>query len=159
MAVIINLKELFASDAQEMYVDKVNFNFNKLLELGIGQPGPQGTTGPLGSAGPIGIQGIPGERGNKWYTGVGTPVGQTFPGLLVNDFYLDIDASSIYQYQGSPASWIQITDFTNIVNSIITGSGTPFVRGFGEASPDDQRYITFTRHGNDQIDQTLDIRL
>lgn len=159
MAVIINLKELFASDAQEMYVDKVNFNFNKLLELGIGQPGPQGITGPLGSAGPVGIQGVPGQRGNKWYTGVGTPVGQTFPGLIVNDFYLDIDASSIYQYQGSPASWIQITDFTNIVNSIITGSGTPFVRGFGETSPDDQRYITFTRHGNDQVDQTLDISL
>ncbi len=159
MAVIINLKELFASDAQEMYVDKVNFNFNKLLELGIGQPGPQGITGPLGSAGPIGVQGVPGERGNKWYTGTGAPSGQTFTGLLLNDFYLDTSTNSIYQYQGSPASWIQISDFSSIVNGIINSSGTPFVRGFGETSPDDQRYITFTRHGNDLTDQILDITL
>jgi hypothetical protein len=159
MAVIINLKELFSSDAQDIYVDKVNFNFNKLLELGIGQPGPQGITGPLGSAGPQGIQGDDGQRGNKWFVGIGDPNTQTFPGLIIGDFYLETTTSSVYQYQGSPASWIMITDFTSIVNNIITGSTTPFVRGFGLASPDDHRYITFTRHGNDLADITTDINL
>ncbi len=159
MAVIINLKELFSSDAQDIYVDKVNFNFNKLLELGIGQPGPQGITGPLGSAGPQGIQGDDGQRGNKWFVGVGDPNTQIFPGLIIGDFYLETITSSVYQYQGSPVSWIMVTDFTSIVNNIITGSTTPFVRGFGLASPDDHRYITFTRHGNDLADITTDINL
>jgi len=159
MAVIINLKELFASDAQEIYVDKVNFNFNKLLELGIGQPGPQGITGPLGSAGPQGIQGEDGIRGNKWFVGTGDPNGQTFQDLMIGDFYLETASSSVYQYQGSPASWIQVTDFTSIVNNIISGSVTPFVRGFGEGSPDDDRFITFVRHGNDVTDTAIDIDL
>lgn len=159
MAVIINLKELFASDAQEIYVDKVNFNFNKLLELGIGQPGPQGITGPLGSAGPQGIQGDDGIRGNKWFVGTGDPNGQTFQDLMIGDFYLETASSSVYQYQGSPATWIQVTDFTSIVNNIISGSVTPFVRGFGEGSPDDDRFITFVRHGNDTVDTTIDVGL
>lgn len=159
MAVIINLKELFSSDAQDIYVDKVNFNFNKLLELGIGQPGPQGIAGPLGSAGPQGIQGDNGQRGNKWFVGVGDPNTQIFTDLLIGDFYLETISSSVYQYQGSPSTWIQITDFTSIVNNIISSGSTPFIRGFGLASPDDNRYITFTRHGNDLADINTDITL
>ena len=74
MGVIINLKEIFAADGQEIFTDKINFNFNKLLELGIGEQGDQGIQGPAGAAGPAGIQGPDGERGNKWFVGVGDPM-------------------------------------------------------------------------------------
>ena len=39
MPIRINLKELFPADSQEITVDKLNFNFNKLLELAIGEQG------------------------------------------------------------------------------------------------------------------------
>ena len=159
MPIRINLKELFASDAQEMFIDKTNFNFNKLLELGIGDPGVQGLTGLTGSAGPSGNQGGQGQRGNKWFVGIGDPTSQVFTDLIENDFYLDTDASSIWQYQGSPASWIEIADLSEIVTNIIINEGAPFVRGFGEASPLDDRYILFTKRGNDLTDVTADTSL
>ena len=159
MPIRINLKELFASDAQEMFIDKTNFNFNKLLELGIGDPGVQGLTGLTGSAGPSGNQGGEGQRGNKWFVGSGDPTSQVFTDLIENDFYLDTVNSSIWQYQGSPASWIEIADLSEIVTNIITNEGAPFVRGFGEASPLDDRYILFTKRGNDLLDIGLDVNL
>ena len=159
MAVIINLKEIFASDAQEIFTDKVNFNFNKLLELGIGEQGIQGIQGPIGSAGPPGIQGDPGERGNIWYTGVGDPNTLVFTDLMEGDFYLETNDSSIWQYQGSPASWIQITDLSEVVINILETEGSPFIRGFGELSPLDDRFITFAKRGNDNADIVLDVNL
>ena len=74
MGVIINLKEIFAADGQEIFTDKINFNFNKLLELGIGEQGDQGIQGPVGAAGPPGIQGNDGQRGNRWFIVLETPI-------------------------------------------------------------------------------------
>lgn len=159
MGVIINLKEIFAADGQEIFTDKINFNFNKLLELGIGEQGIQGIQGPVGAAGPAGTQGDEGQRGNKWFVGVGDPNTQVFVDLLVGDFYLETNDSSIWQYQGSPSSWIQVTDLSEVVVNIIEAEGSPFVRGFGEASPLDDRFITFTKRGNDNADIIADTTL
>ena len=73
MPIRVNLKEIFPSDPQEINVDKVNFNFNKLLELGIGTPGPIGLTGPQGAAGPTGLVGPQGDRGATWWVDAGDP--------------------------------------------------------------------------------------
>jgi hypothetical protein len=89
MPIRINLKELFNSDSQEITIDKLNFNFNKVLELGVGKPGPIGPKGPKGSAGPKGLTGDTGDRGNNWFIGSGSPVSQTFTGLADLDFYID----------------------------------------------------------------------
>ena len=90
MPVRINLKELFAADVQTIFTDKINYNFNKMLELGIGEIGERGITGPGGSAGPGGIPGPTGQRGNKWFVGAGDPNGQSFTGLIDGDFYLEV---------------------------------------------------------------------
>ena len=65
MPVQLNLKELFTTDSQAVLADKLNFNFTKLIELGIGDIGP---AGPAGSTGPIGPAGQPGPRGVKGST-------------------------------------------------------------------------------------------
>ena len=67
MAVIINLKEIFATDSQVEVSSKVNFNFNQLIALGIGQTGPTGATGSIGPAGPIGPIGPAGPTGSVIY--------------------------------------------------------------------------------------------
>ncbi len=159
MGIIINLKEIFAADGQEIFTDKVNFNFNKLLELGVGDPGEQGIQGPIGSAGPAGITGEEGQRGNKWFVGVGDPNLQVFVDLIEGDFYLETEDSSIWQYEGSPSSWVQVTDLSEVVVNILETEGSPFIRGFGEASPLDNRFITFTRRGNDNADIITDVNL
>ena len=156
MPIRINLKELFDSDSQEITIDKVNFNFNKLLELGIGLPGPTGLTGSLGSAGPLGPQGVQGNDGNKWFVGSGNPNGQTFIGLNDDDFYIDVDNSTIYQYNDSTNTWDLLIDLETVVNNYLASSGATFVRGLGDASPLDNRFIVFPNRGNTTSDSLSD---
>ena len=148
MPVRINLKELFGSDSQEITVNKLNFNFNKLLELGVGLKGAKGITGNPGALGPSGPQGIKGDKGNQWYVGNGDPNTQTFPGILDGDFYVNSNESQIWQYDLSTDSWSVVVDLENIVVNYLTAQGTTFVRGLGTGSPDDSRFIVFPNRGN-----------
>lgn len=159
MPIRINLKELFASDPQEIAIDKINFNFNKLLELGVGEEGDPGPSGPQGPAGPIGLTGNPGIRGSSWFVGSGDPNSNTFLDLLDGDFYLDSSNNSIWQYDLDTNSWSLIVDLGLIVNNYLVSAGSPFVRGFGINSPDDQRFIVFSNRGNNLSDIFLDSTL
>lgn len=157
MPVRINLKELFAADVQTIFTDKINFNFNKMLELGVGEIGERGITGPGGSAGPGGIPGPEGQRGNKWFVGTGDPNGQSFTGLIDGDFYLDTTTSSIWQYSDiSPGIWTLVADISAIVINFLENLGSPFVRGVGDASPLDDRFIVFQHRSNNDFERTAD---
>ena len=59
----INLKEVFSVDNPADLASKLNFNFNQLLALGFGEPGPVGATGATGAAGPTGPIGPQGDAG------------------------------------------------------------------------------------------------
>lgn len=155
MPVRINLKELFGSDSQEITVDKLNFNFNKLLELGVGLKGERGLTGPQGPAGPIGPIGPQGDKGNYWFVGTGDPNGLALD-PADEDFYIDTDSSQIWQYDIDTDSWSILIDLEGVVNDYLIVNGSPFVRGFGSSSPQDSRYITFTTRGGTAIDQSGD---
>ena len=156
MPVRINLKELFGSDSQEISIDKLNFNFNKLLELGIGLKGAPGITGGQGAIGPAGVIGLKGDKGNQWFVGSGNPNSQVFPGLMDEDFFANSDDSQIWQYDLATDNWGIIIDLENIVVNYLSTSGTTFVRGYGEGSPDDSRYIVFPNRGNTLSDLTGD---
>ena len=160
MPVRINLKELFAADVQTIFTDKINYNFNKMLELGVGEIGERGITGPGGSAGPGGIPGPDGQRGNKWFVGTGDPNGQSFTGLIDGDFYLDTSTSSIWQYSDiSPGAWTLVADISAIVINFLESLGSPFVRGAGDASPLDDRFIVFQHRSNNDFERLADIQL
>jgi microcystin-dependent protein len=147
MPIRINLKELFPADPQQITVDKVNFNFNKLLELGIGDRGLRGLAGIQGSAGPIGIQGDVGIRGNAWFVdAVADPNTLTFPDLLPGDFYLDSQSFAVWQYDGT--DWQFTFDLSEIINNYLAASPSPFIRGLGIGSPNDDRFILFNKRGN-----------
>jgi microcystin-dependent protein len=142
MPIRVNLKEIFPSDPQEITVDKVNFNFNKLLELGIGTPGPIGLTGPQGPAGPIGLTGPQGDRGATWWVDSGDPNTLTFTGLIDGDLYLDQDSNAfqVYQYDDATGTWTPIVSIAAIVNSYLSSLSTiPF-----EAVPTTQNPGTTT---------------
>ena len=145
MPIRINLKELFPADAQEITVDKLNFNFNKLLELGIGEQGLRGFSGVQGSPGPGGIPGPTGIRGNAWFLdAVYDPNTLTFTEPLIDgDFYLDSTTFTVWQYNG--ATWDFVFDLTAIINSYLTASPSPFSRGLGIGTPKDERFIVFGR--------------
>lgn len=145
MPIRINLKELFPADSQEITVDKLNFNFNKLLELGIGEQGLRGFSGIQGSPGPGGIPGPTGVRGNAWFLdAVYDPNTLTFTEPLIDgDFYLDSTTFTVWQYNGT--TWDFVFDLTAIINSYLAASPSPFSRGLGIGTPKDDRFIVFGR--------------
>jgi hypothetical protein len=129
MPIRVNLKEIFPSDPQEITVNKVNFNFNKLLELGIGTPGPIGLTGPVGPAGPIGLTGPQGDRGATWWVDSGDPNTLTFTGLIDGDLYLDQSsmAFQVYQYDDLTSTWNPVVSIAAVVNAYLSSLSTiPF---------------------------------
>ena len=140
----INLKELFGSDSQGVTVDKLNFNFNKMLELGIGTPGPSGTTGGVGGLGPDGPPGGLGTRGSLWYTGSGLPIAGTTggAGILANDLYVNGDTGDQYKWNGT--IWTLVTDIGgNITSAISTATGIAFTRGLRLTGSMEDKIITF----------------
>lgn len=155
MPIRINLKELFNSDSQEITIDKLNFNFNKVLELGVGKVGPIGPKGPKGSAGPKGLTGDKGDRGNNWFIGSGSPVSQTFTGISELDFYIDTVNGSIWQYSGG--SWSQLVNFSSVVSGYLSSLGALFERGLGTGSSVDTKFIRFVNRGNNLSDITNDV--
>jgi hypothetical protein len=129
MPIRINLKEIFPSDPQEILVNKLNFNYNKLLELGVGTPGPTGLTGPQGAAGPIGLVGPQGDRGATWWVDSGDPNTLIFTGLIDGDLYLDQTSNvfQIWKYDDGTSTWNQVVSIAAIVNSYLSGLSTiPF---------------------------------
>ena len=135
MAVIINLKEIFATDSQVEVSSKVNFNFNQLIALGIGGAGPIGATGSIGPAGPIGPIGPAGPIGSTIYgtTPVtaaasapsGVPTGISNGDILITaDKVLKRVATSGSNIYG----WDVLTDFNVLVQSALGTNISPYVR-------------------------------
>lgn len=160
MPIRVNLKEIFPSDSQEITVDKVNFNFNKLLELGVGDPGIQGISGIQGPAGPIGLTGSTGLRGSTWFVDVGDPNTLTgFVDLIDNDLYLDSLSFDVWQYDLATDTWNLVTSISTIINNYLATTSSPFRRGIGLGSPNDDRFITFNRRGETYLETQLDVNL
>jgi microcystin-dependent protein len=144
MPIRINLKELFSSDPQEINVEKVNFNFNKLLELGIGTPGPIGSTGPQGPAGPIGQTGSQGPRGATWWVGSGDPNALPFSGLIDGDLYLDQVSFSTWEYDLPTNTWTQVASISSSVTTYLNQTGgSPFAKDFSGGAGLNSRFTVF----------------
>ena len=160
MPIRVNLKEIFPSDPQEINVDKVNFNFNKLLELGVGSPGPIGLTGPIGPAGPIGLVGPQGDRGATWWVDSGDPNTLTFTGLIDGDLYLDQTSTAfeVYQYDDTTSTWNSVVSIAAIVNAYLaTASPSPFTTGPTGITPSTStKFVVFDTDGLTNVDYISD---
>jgi hypothetical protein len=65
----INIKELFNSDADNIRLDKVNYNFDQISANGGGPKGVKGEQGFTGNSGQKGEQGIEGPKGDEGVKG------------------------------------------------------------------------------------------
>ena len=149
----INLKQIFASDDQSLAADKMNYNYQRLLELGIGQRGKQGDAGPAGQGipGPIGTQG---ERGSYILSGTGIP--SIIPPSYLSQFrhgdnYWDVDALFLYEYNSldpmDPASsgyWsgkMNLSEY--IINSVSEIADSSFTKIHVTEPLLNDRFVTF----------------
>lgn len=160
MPIRVNLKEIFPSDPQEINVEKLNFNFNKLLELGVGSPGPIGLTGPQGPAGPIGLTGPQGDRGATWWVDAGNPNSIIFSEPLMDgDMYLDQTSTvfEIYQYDSVTDTWNSVVSIAAIVNAYLsTAAPSPFTTGPTGIPESSTKFVVFDTVGLSNSDYILD---
>ena len=133
MAVNINLKEIFAADNQADLANKLNFNFNQLIALGVGDKGDKGDKGDAGGPGPRGPRGYTGADGTIIWSEAGT----TFIDLTtsspadskIGDYYVgkvEIGPASyngIYKKESEGTIWTVITDFSEVFREALNESG------------------------------------
>jgi hypothetical protein len=148
MAININLKEIFSNDSAGDISSKLNFNFNQLLALGVGQTGLQGETGSSGSAGPIGPTGLTGENGPVIWSstsGSTSSLGASSPAnSVVGDYYISDDA--IYKKNTAGTDWEIITNFSNLFSAVSVAGTVSWQTGINSSAI--SRLIVNTRNSN-----------
>jgi hypothetical protein len=103
---ITNIQGLNYSDSQNELVNKLNSNFDELIELhgGIqGNLGPTGGDGSIGLAGINGKPGITGPRGTRWFVRSSQP-GGTGNYSVEGDYWVEISTSKIYIF--TDTGWV-----------------------------------------------------
>ena len=148
MAININLKEIFSNDSAGDISSKLNFNFNQLLALGVGQTGSSGATGSSGSAGPIGPTGLTGENGPVIWSstsGSTSALGASSPAdSVVGDYYISDEA--IYKKNTEGTDWEIITNFSNLFSAVSVAGTVSWQTGINSSAI--SRLIVNTRNSN-----------
>lgn len=139
MPVQLNLKEVFTTDSQAVLAEKLNFNFTKLIELGIGAPGPTGPAGPSGSVGPAGPIGPRGVKGSRIFTGADQTTNTT---AVVDDIFITTGGKF---YTKSASSWDQVFD----VNALLAVTSDLFLnKQLFTISDSDSNFTATTKKKN-----------
>ena len=96
---LLNLLQVFQSDDQTTFVDKISYNFDQILSLdgNIGATGFPGIQGVPGYQGIQGFQGIQGIDGTKWYAQPSS-MPPSIPVPVNGDYWLQTDNQEIWQY-------------------------------------------------------------
>jgi hypothetical protein len=119
-----NIKTVLYSDSSNQIVDKLNNNFDEIVELHGGTEGllgPTGARGALGENGPVGSTGFSGPRGTRWFIQTIAPAGYSQEG----DYWIDSDTSQIYQLETS--GWNYTGYDINTTGSLFSYSTTTFI--------------------------------
>ena len=123
MPVQLNLKEVFTTDSQAVLADKLNFNFTKLIELGVGAVGPAGPAGLVGGVGPAGPIGPRGVKGSRIFSGSDKSLNTT---AVADDIFITsggAEAAGRFYTRTSGNTWSQIFD----VNTLLAVSSDYFL--------------------------------
>ena len=105
----LNLKEVFTTDSQAVLADKLNFNFTKLIELGIGDIGLSGPAGAVGGIGPAGQVGPRGAKGSRIFSG---PDQTTNTTAIVDDIFITTGGRF---YNKTATTWSQIFNLNDLL--------------------------------------------
>ena len=90
-----NIQALSYSDDQSQLINKLNNNFDEIVELHggtRGTVGPTGDRGAIGDSGTFGHTGLDGARGTRWFVSSLAPAGSAQEG----DYRIDSITSNIY---------------------------------------------------------------
>jgi hypothetical protein len=144
---ITNIKFIDYSDSQNFAIDKINHNFDEIVEFhggSVGETGPTGDRGSIGLNGPIGPTGNSGQRGTKWFVQSSAPSGNA--GVSYGDYWVDSGDSSIklFSDSGWSNSGYSLSSDGNIFNDIqtyFTSGGTGISVKMDQIDPDKYTFV------------------
>jgi hypothetical protein len=129
----LKLLRIEDGDSQKNIADKVNYNFQEIVNYGGGPYGKLGKEGPQGFkglAGPTGSYGDPGLRGTIW------TLGPSQPGSGINgDYWMNTDENnSVYIFSNNAWSLYGINlaanDLFDVLGPISTSAGVSSKYGY-----------------------------
>jgi hypothetical protein len=154
---IPNIKNINEGDNISNFVDKVNFNFDQILQCGggpQGEKGEKGDRGIPGATGPQGPQGESGEDGLTWFyfDKDQNPSTTTFPTIKDDDFVINKGAK-IYQYDKSNDTYALLVDLA----SVVAGANQFFEKALVSGSKVDNAVFlnTYTDNNNSLFRQLI----
>ena len=119
------------SDDQNDLIDKLNSNFDQIIELHGGIQGIRGLTGEIGMAGEIGDlgkTGLAGVRGTRWFLSSSAPLGGTGDNLILGDYWVNSlnDSVNIFTDTGWSYSGYDFHNNTGELFRILPPRSSPF---------------------------------
>ncbi len=149
---ITNIKFINYSDNQDLAIDKINNNFDEIVEAhggSVGETGPTGDRGAIGRNGLVGSTGNDGPRGTRWFIqpepSPSTPFGSS-NGVVYGDYWVNNTDSQIYQF--GPSGWIDTGyslsssgNIFNDVDSYFTSGGTGISVKFNQTTPENFTFV------------------
>ena len=152
---VTNIRFINYSDGQNLAIDKINNNFDEIVEShggSVGETGPSGDRGAIGSNGPIGSTGNDGPRGTRWFIQDLAPSSPFGSGnsVVYGDYWVNNTDSQIYQF--GPSGWIDsgysLSSSGNIFNDVdsyFTNGGTGISVKFDQPTPENCTFIISDR--------------
>lgn len=122
-----NIQSLNYNDSQSSLIDKINNNFDEVVEShggtkgNVGPTGPQGAIGEAGNRGPTGISG---PRGNRWFISSTGPAGNF---SQEGDYWIDSISSDIYQLDST--GWIYTGHNLKSVDNLFSAISSSYYSG------------------------------
>lgn len=126
---ITNIQYINNGDDESEFIDKVNHNFDEVIEAHGGSQGLIGPTGSIGAIGEIGYPGstgVSGARGTRWFAQSGQPSG---PGntVMEGDFWVNTTTGEIYEFLES--GWTDTGYSLTLDNAIFTSLQSSLISG------------------------------
>jgi hypothetical protein len=100
---ITNIQYINSGDDESEFIDKVNHNFDEIIEAHGGSQGIVGPTGSIGAFGDSGIDGptgVSGPRGTRWFAQSVQPSGSGNT-VMEGDFWVETSSGDIYEFTES----------------------------------------------------------
>ena len=130
-----NIQIINYGDTQNEIVNKLNNNFDEIVELHggtRGNTGPTGSRGSIGERGQIGATGLQGPRGTRWFVTNSAPSSLAQEG----DYWINSNTSDISQLFST--GWTQTGYSLNTIGSLFSAIHSIYSGGPGVAIGIDQ---------------------
>jgi hypothetical protein len=132
---VTNIESLGYNDPQNLSIDKINNNFDEIVEFHGGTQGligPTGNRGEIGQPGDLGATGGTGARGTRWFVQSVQPSGPETT-VVNGDFWVDSDNGNIFEF--SQSGWVftgySISSSSNVFDATSSawagGTGTSII--------------------------------